>query len=386
MKIITATRELAAFCQRAHECAYVTIDTEFERERTYFAKLCLIQMALPSRGPEDAVLIDPIQGNVNLAPFYAILQSESVIKVMHAARQDIEIFFEDSGRIPRRIYDTQVAAMICGYGDQRGYADLVKTICGMTISKSSRNTNWSRRPLDGRQKLYALGDVTHLRDIYEYLDSKIRQMGREEWGAEEMRALTDPETYVNHPEDAWRRLKHGKASSEYLSVLRELAAFRENQAKSGNIQRGRVLKDEVLLELASSKPLSIQEIGRSRLIPKRACGGQIAEGILKAVRAGIDCPPELHPRTGSAMADSRQSNSALADLLRVLLKAKAEEYGVSARLVAKTADINALSEGKRNLAVLGGWRMEVFGRDALRICDGKSALVAREGRVVMVDL
>ena len=386
MKIITRTEELAAFCQRAHECAYVTIDTEFERERTYFAKLCLIQMALPSRDPKDAVLIDPIQGNISLTPFHEILQSKSVIKVMHAARQDIEIFFEDSGRIPCQIYDTQIAAMICGYGDQRGYADLVRTICGKTISKSLQRTNWSRRPLDGEQKRYALEDVTHLRDIYEYLDNKIRQMGREEWGAEEMRILIDPKTYINHPMDAWRRLKYGKRSSESLSVLRELAALRENHAKSSNTPRGRVLSDAVLLELASAKPLSIQEIGRSRLIPKRACSGRIAEGIVKAVRAGIDCPPEQRPNLKSGMADKRQANSALVDLLKVLLRAKAEEHGVSARLVARTTDINALSEGKRNLPVLSGWRMDVFGRDALRICDGRSALVVREDKVVMVDL
>ena len=382
---ITTTEDLAAFCARAAECDYVTVDTEFLRERSYYSKLCLVQLALPTRGPDDAVLVDPIAGDLSLEPLYELFCDTSVVKVFHAARQDLEIFHVDAGLIPEPLFDTQVAAMVCGFGEQVGYETLVRRIARQSLDKTSRFTDWSRRPLTDAQRTYAVADVTHLRDIYEYLAAKLAETGREKWVAEEMEILKDPETYIIRPEDAWKRVKTRNASGRFLAIVRELARFREDYAQTRNVPRSRVFKDDALVELASTKPGSLNDLSRSRLLLREARKGDIAEGILAAVKDGLDTPNDEVPKPDRSR-EKLQVNPALADLLRVLLKAKTEEFGVASKLIASAADLDAISGGERDVPALKGWRNEVFGRDAMRLCEGKVALAAKGKSIVTVDL
>ncbi len=385
MHTITTTEALAAFCAEAKRHAYVTIDTEFLRERTYWSKLCLIQMALPGEGGEEgpAVLVDPITGDLSLQPLYDLFADESTVKVFHAARQDLEIFFVEGGVFPRPLFDTQVAAMVCGFGEQVGYETLVRRIARASLDKTSRFTDWSRRPLSEAQQTYAIADVTHLRAIYEFLAAELDRTGRRKWVEEELGVLTDPETYITRPEEAWQRIKTRTTSGRFLAVVRELARFREAFAQGRNIPRSRVFKDDALLELASTKPTNTEELGRSRLLLRDARKGEIAEGILAAVQAGLDVPAEDLPKVADPR-DQLQVNTALADLLRVLLKAKSEQAGVAAKLIASSADLDAIAGGRRDVPALRGWRQEVFGADALRLCKGEIALSARGGAVRVV--
>jgi len=386
MQTITTTEDLAAFCARAAEAEYVTVDTEFLRERSYYSRLCLIQLALPSRGDEDAVLVDPIEGqDMSLEPLYDLFRDTSVVKVFHAARQDLEIFYVDAGLIPDPLFDTQVAAMVCGFGEQVGYETLVRKIAKQPLDKTSRFTDWSRRPLTDAQKTYAVADVTHLRDIYEFLAAKLAKSGRDKWVAEEMQVLTDPETYITRPEDAWKRVKTRNSSGRFLAIVRELARFREDYAQTRNVPRSRVYKDDALVELASTKPKSANDLSRSRLLLREARRGDIADGIIAAVKAGQDCPNDALPKPDRTR-ERLQVNPALADLLRVLLKAKSEEYSVASKLIASAADLDAISAGERDAAALRGWRRDVFGEDAIRLCDGKVALGAKGGANLTIDL
>ena len=385
MHTITTTEALAAFCAEAKRHPYVTIDTEFLRERTYWSKLCLIQMALPAEKGEEgeAVLVDPIQGDLSLEPLYDLFRHEGTVKVFHAARQDLEIFFVEGKVFPAPLFDTQVAAMVCGFGEQVGYETLVKRIAKAGLDKTSRFTDWSRRPLTPAQETYAIADVTHLRVIYEFLSSELDRTGRRKWVEEELAVLTDPETYITRPEEAWQKIKTRTNSGRFLAIVKELARFREAHAQARNIPRSRVYKDDALLELASTKPQTHEELGRSRLLLREARKGEIAEGILAAVNAGLETPNEDLPKADSPR-DQLQVNTALADLLRVLLKAKSEEAGVAAKLIASAADLDAIAGGRRDVPALKGWREEVFGADALRLCKGEIALSARGGAVRVV--
>ncbi|WP_375172933.1 ribonuclease D [Pseudooceanicola sp.] len=385
MKTITTTEDLATFCKAAADHDYVTVDTEFLRERTYYSQLCLIQLAMPGEDDDTAVLVDPLSGTLDLAPLYELFRDTSVVKVFHAARQDLEIFFVDAGVIPEPLFDTQVAAMVCGFGEQVGYETLVKRIAKEQLDKSSRFTDWSRRPLTDAQKKYALADVTHLRRIYEYLADKLKKQKREAWVAEELKILTSPDTYVVQPEEAWQRVRTRTNSPRFLGIVQQLAAFRETYAQSNNIPRNRVYKDDALVELASTKPQSMKDLSRSRLLLREARKGDIADGILAAVKTGMEMPQEDLPRPDNTN-QKLQVDPALADLLRVLLKAKADSADVAPRLIAATSDLDALSAGKRDIQALSGWRMDVFGRDALRLCEGKVGLAARKGRVEIVEL
>jgi ribonuclease D len=385
MKTITTTEGLAAFCQAAAKAPYVTVDTEFLRERTYYSKLCLIQLAFPGKGDENAVLVDPLVDGLDLEPLLELFRNTAVVKVFHAARQDLEIFFIDHGVIPDPLFDTQVAAMVCGFGEQVGYETLVKRIAKQALDKSSRFTDWSRRPLTEAQKKYALADVTHLRVIYEYLAAELERTGRARWVAEELAVLTDPETYITRPEDAWQRVKTRSSSPRFLAIVQALAAFREEYAQSRNIPRNRVFKDDALTELASTKPVTMEDLGRSRLLLREARKGPIADGILAAVAAGVECPKDQLPKAENDR-DQLQVNPALADLLRVLLKARTEASGVAARLIAPAADLDAIAAGMRDVKALTGWRREVFGEDALRLCDGKLALAVKGRDVEVIEL
>ncbi|WP_372612034.1 ribonuclease D [Aquicoccus sp.] len=385
MKTLTTTEDLAAFCAEAREHPYVTIDTEFLRERTYFSKLCLVQMAMPGDGDEGAVLVDPLAEGMSLEPLYELFRDTGVVKVFHAARQDLEIFQVEAGVIPEPFFDTQVAAMVCGFGEQVGYETLVKKIARADLDKTSRFTDWSRRPLSEAQKKYALADVTHLRVIYEHLAAELEKTGRDKWVKEELAVLTDPETYEVKPSEAWKRVKTRTQSGRFMAIVRELARFREGYAKSRNIPRNRVFKDDALVELASTKPQSMQDLGRSRLLLREARRGEIAEGILAAVKAGMECPPEDMPQIDRSR-EKLQVNPALADLLRVLLKAKTEREGVASKLIAPAADLDLIAAGERDVPALKGWRREVFGEDALRLCEGKIALAAKGRNVKVVEL
>ncbi len=385
MRTITTTEDLADFCAAARQCPYVTLDTEFLRERTYWSRLCLIQAALPGKTGE-AVLIDPILGEgMSLEPLYDLFRDEAVVKVFHAARQDLEIFWVEGRVFPKPLFDTQVAAMVCGYGEQAGYETLVRRIAHQPLDKTSRFTDWSRRPLTEAQAEYALADVTHLRVIYESLAAQLEKNGRAPWVAEELALLTDPATYTVTPEDAWTRIKTRSTSGRFLAVVRELARFREAHAQRDNVPRSRVLKDDALLELASTRPATHEDLGKSRLLLREGRRGEIADGILAAVRTAMALPAEALPRP-PADGDQPQVNPALADLLRVLLKAKAETLGVAPRLIASAADLDAMAGGALDGALTRGWRGEVFGEDALRLCRGEIALTAKGQSVKVVRL
>jgi ribonuclease D len=385
MRTITTTEDLAAFCAVAKTQPYVTIDTEFLRERTFWSKLCLIQMALPGKDG-DAVLVDPIEGDkMSLEPIYDLFRHQATVKVFHAARQDLEIFFVEGNVFPVPLFDTQIAAMVCGFGEQVGYETLVKKIAKADLDKTSRFTDWSRRPLTTAQAEYAVADVTHLRVIYEWLAAQIAKTNRQAWVAEELGILLDPETYTTRPDEAWLRIKTRTTSGRFLAVVKELARFREIYCQSHNIPRARVMKDDALLELASTRPTSHEELGRSRLLMREGRKPEIADGILAAIKAGQEMKPEDMPKP-DVSREQLQVNPALADLLRVLLKAKSESLGVAARLIASSSDLDAIAAGQRGVAPLSGWRAEAFGDDALRLCRGEIALSAKGSEVRVVHL
>ncbi|HOZ32520.1 MAG TPA: ribonuclease D [Tabrizicola sp.] len=385
MRTITTTEDLAQICEAAKAQPFVTLDTEFLRERTYWSKLCLIQMALPGADGE-AVLIDPIAGaDMSMEPLYDLFRHEATVKVFHAARQDLEIFFVEGGVFPKPLFDTQVAAMVCGFGEQVGYETLVKKIAKANLDKTSRFTDWSRRPLSEAQQDYALADVTHLRVIYEWLSAQLAKNGRADWVAEELGILTDPATYTVNPDEAWQRIKTRTSSGRFLAMVKALARFRETYAQAQNVPRSRVMKDDALLELASTRPTSVEELGRSRLLLREGRKPEIADGILVAIKEGLEMRPEDMPKIDVAR-DQMQVNPALADLLRVLLKAKSESLGVAPRLIASSADLDLIAAGDRSVPALSGWRHEAFGDDAVRLCKGEIALSAKGSEVRVVRL
>ena len=385
MITITTAAELDVFCTRAQEHPFVTIDTEFMRERTYYSKLCLIQIALPTDNPEDAVLVDPLSQDIALDGLYRLFKDTSVVKVFHAARQDLEIFWHDAKTFPTPLFDTQVAAMVCGFGEQVGYETLVRKIVKEQVDKSSRFTDWSRRPLSDAQKNYAIADVTHLRGVYLQLKAELERAGRESWVVEETKLLLDPMIYDVIPSEAWRRVKTRTNSGIFLAYVRELAAFRERYAKSKNIPRNRVYKDDALVELASTKPISHDDLNKSRLLLREARKGAIADGIIQASKTVASMSPENFPKP-AAINEKLQVNPALADLLRVLLKAKSERSDVAQKMIANVAELDALAAGQRDLSCLSGWRLDVFGSDALRLCEGKVGLAVKGNKVKLIDL
>ena len=385
MNYINTTEALAAFCTLAAKHSYVTVDTEFLRERTYYSKLCLLQLAYPGPGDDSAALVDPLVEGLSLEPLYALFRNPGVVKVFHAARQDLEIFCVDAGVIPAPLFDTQVAAMVCGFGEQAGYETLVRKIAKAEVDKSSRFTDWSRRPLTEAQMVYALADVTHLRLVYEYLAARLAKNGRERWVAEEMAVLNDPATYRTDPDEAWQRVKTRTTSARFLGIVRELARFRESYAQTRDVPRSRVYKDDALVELASTKPLTEADLGRSRLLLREGRRGEIADGILAAVKAALALPVDQLPKAEKDR-EQMQVNPALADLLRVLLKAKSESLGVASKLIASAADLDALAAGDRDMPCLHGWRLEAFGDDALRLCKGEIALTAAGNEVKVIRL
>lgn len=386
MKTITTTAALADYCARAAKFPYVTVDTEFLRERTYYSKLCLVQLAFPDmEDPDSAVLVDPLADGIDLEPLYELFLNEAVVKVFHAARQDLEIFWVKRGILPKPFFDTQVAAMVCGFGEQVGYETLVRKVARESLDKSSRFTDWSRRPLSDKQKAYALADVTHLRVIYEKLRQKLDQSGRTAWVAEEVEVLLAPETYSTDPDTAWKRVKTRTNSRRFLAYVKEMAAFRESYAQERDIPRNRVIKDDALMELAATKPRTIEDLSKSRLLLREARKGAVAEGLLAAIARAEALPNDALPELPAARVKP-QGQEALVDLLRVLLKAKAEEAGVAQKLIATSQDLEEMLADLSGHPVFRGWRNEVFGQDAADLIAGKVALSANGSKVRIIRM
>lgn len=386
MHVITTTDALAQLTADYAKAPFVTVDTEFMRERTYWPQLCLVQMARPGDAREDAVIIDPLADGIDLTPLFELMSNKNVVKVFHAARQDVEIFHNLGGLIPTPMFDTQVAAMVCGYGDQVGYETLVRRISKAELDKSSRFTDWAHRPLSEKQLVYALGDVTYLRDIYQTLSERLQDTDRGHWVAEEMAILTDPGTYFTQPAEAWRRIKARNHSPIHLAVVRALAQWRESSAQSRNVPRSRILKDDALLEVATARPKTAEELGKLRLIQREARRPDVANEIIAAVAEGEACAPADRP-TLPAPPNRRQGSAAVADMLRVLLKARSEKLGVASKLLASSADLEALAgEEDPDVPALKGWRRQVFGDDALRMMAGELALVARPSGVELIEV
>ena len=389
MRVVTKQSELEALAREFAEAPYVAVDTEFMRERTYWPILCLVQIARPAESddPRAAAIIDPIAGDLDLAPLFELMRDPDTVKVFHAARQDAEIFHHLSGAPPAPLYDTQIAAMVCGFGDQVGYETLVRRIVQTGLDKSSRFTDWSRRPLTDRQLSYALADVTHLRGIYEHLSKQIERAGRAHWVAEEMASMADPATYETDPDEAWRRLRTRSTSGVFLAIAKELAAWREREAQARDVPRSRLLKDDALLEVCAAQPKNMEDLSKLRLLFREGRKGDVAEGILAAVKRGMEIPKASQPRPPEGREARGGANGALSELLRVLLKAKSDEIGVAQKLLASAADLDeiAMAEAPETPA-LTGWRREAFGEDALRLKRGEIALSAEAGGVKIVEL
>jgi ribonuclease D len=380
--IITDNAALSAFCSRLSTAPFVTVDTEFLRENTFWAQLCLIQMA----GPDEAAIIDPLAGGFDLAPFYALMADERVTKVFHAARQDIEIFVKQAGSVPKPLFDTQVAAMVCGYGDQVSYDQLVYRVTGDQIDKSARFTDWSRRPLSPKQIAYAISDVTHLREVYLSLSAQLAEQDRTTWVDEEMAMLTDIETYKTHPEDAWQRLKMRVKHPRQLAILQVLAGWREREAQSRDVPRGRVLKDEAIYEVALQQPRDAQALARLRTIPRGFERSSAARGVLAAVAEAFEIPETALPRVPRTRPAPEHASAAV-ELLRVLLKMVAEEHGVAARIIASSEDLERIAANDRaDVPALKGWRRRLFGEQALALKSGDLALSLSRRGIIAINI
>ncbi len=382
MDVITTTDDLAALCRRLGDADYVAVDTEFMRERTFWPRLCLAQVA----GPADAVAIDPLAEGIDLAPLHELMSDTRVLKVFHAARQDVEVLHHLSGQVPAPLFDTQIAAMVCGLGDSVSYESLAAKFAKVRIDKSLRFTDWSRRPLTKRQLHYAIDDVRHLRVIYERLAQRLENTGRGGWVAEEMAALTDLPQYEQRPEDAWRRIKSRNTDPRFLAIVREIAAWREQRAQARDLPRNWVVRDEALLEIAAHVPQSVDELTRTRGLSRGIAEGSAGRQILAAVEHGRTLHEAECPRVEKRQPVPRGAGP-VADLLRVLLKMKCEEHDVAQRLVASAADLDRIAgEDAPDVAALRGWRREIFGNDALALKEGNRALVVRGRRVRLVPL
>jgi ribonuclease D len=375
---VRTTDELAAACARFAAQPFVTVDTEFLRETTYYPLLCVAQIA----SADEAVVIDTLAEGLDLAPFLELMANQKVMKVFHAARQDIEIVWHMAELIPQPIFDTQVAAMVLGYGDSISYDQLVQRITGGAIDKSNRFTDWSRRPLSEAQLTYAVSDVTHLRDIYLKLTQELEQRGRIEWVSDEMSVLTSPETYRAEPQHAWRRLKTRVRKPKELAILMEVAAWREREAQARDVPRGRVLKDDALGDIATQAPATLERLAGMRSLPKGFERSRWGQDVVDAVKRGVERDPKSLP----ALERQRQSaaGSAIVELLKVLLRMTSEQHGVAAKVIATADDLDAIAaDDNADVAALKGWRRGLFGDKALALKQGKLALAIEKGRVVV---
>jgi ribonuclease D len=381
LQTITDSESLAAFCRRIENATFITVDTEFMRESTYYPELCLIQVA----STEEAAAIDPLADGIDLSPLLAMLvDNEDILKVFHAGGQDVEIIYNLTGKTPHPIFDTQIGAMALAQAEQLGYSNLVESWLGVQLDKGARFTDWSRRPLDQRQIDYAIADVTHLAIIFPMMLEKLRKTGRGEWLDEEMEKLADPANYALDPNDAWQRIKVQSRKPDVLGRLRALAAWREREARSKNLPRGRIAKDEVLAELAAHPPRSQDDLGKVRGLSASWRGNDIGMRLMEAVAAATPLPrSETEPASPRPNGLGRDG-ALVADLLKLLLKIRARELNVAARLLSRTDDLEALAAGQRSdLPLLKGWRREMFGEAALELVEGQLAFAVKDGRLAM---
>lgn len=379
--LIAAQPDLDALCARLAAAPWICVDTEFMRERTYYPILCLVQVCGPDRAP---AAIDPIAGRtLDWSPFYALLDNPQIVKVFHAARQDLEIFFHLTGRIPAPLFDTQIAAMVCGLGEQIGYEGIVRAVTGHRIDKGSQFTDWARRPLTPRQIEYALGDVTHLADVYERLDAEIARRDRRAWIEEEEAILQDPFTYRADPAEMWRRIKIKSDKPAVLAVLRELAAWRETEARRRDLPRGHVLKDEALAEIAAHAPASAEDLGRIRGLSEDRARGKAGAQILEAIARARAAAPSEWPKA-PRRSDFPVQLGPVVEMLKMLLRIRSAEKGVAPRLVAGQEDLEFLAQGKDS-RTLHGWRADVFGADAQRLRRGEIAFTLKDNGVDLIE-
>jgi len=381
MDMITTTDALTAACERLASHRFVTVDTEFLRETTFWPKLCVVQIA----SQDEAIVIDAVADGLDLSPFFALMADEKVLKVFHAGRQDIEIVWHLAGIIPHPVFDTQVAAMVLGHGDSISYDQLVQRITGHVLDKSLRFTDWSRRPLSAAQIAYAEADVTHLRDVFLKLDADLHKRGRADWVGEEMAVLTSPDTYRQEPERAWERLRTRARKPKDLAVLMEVAAWREREAQARDTPRSRILKDDVIAEIVSQHPSTVERLGQLRSIPKGFERSRAGEQIVEAVKAGLARDPKTLPRIER---DRPLSNgaSATVELLKVLLRMTSEQHGVAAKVIATVDELEQIaSVDAPDVPALRGWRRDLFGDKALALKSGRLALAMQRGRVIALD-
>ena len=380
MSLIDSSYELEAVCRRLSKHPFVTVDTEFIRETTFWPNVCVIQLA----SDEEAVAVDALADGLNLLPFFELMADLNVIKVFHAARQDIEIVWHLAKMVPAPLFDTQVAAMVCGFGDQVSYGDLAQTVCRVALDKSSRFTDWSRRPLSEAQIAYALADVTFLRDIYRSLRARLEKSGRTAWLADEMAVLEAPSTYEQHPENAWERYSKRARKPRDLAVLTEVAAWREREAQHRDIPRSRVLKDDVMIEVALAAPRSPEALGALRAFPRGLEKSKIGVDILAAVERGLARDPKDLPKIER---ERRNGGGATVELLKVLLRQVSERHGVAAKMIATVDDLEAIAadDQAEGVPALSGWRREIFGAKALELKCGRLALTVENGKVVTLE-
>src|SRR5690242_15203034 len=380
MDLITTTADLESACTRLARHKVITVDTEFLRETTYYPLLCVVQMA----SAEEAVVIDTLANGLDLQPFFALMADEKVLKVFHAARQDIEIIFHQAKTIPHPIFDTQVAAMVLGYGDSIAYDQLVERITGHRPDKTHRFTDWSRRPLSEEQMHYAVSDVTHLRDVFTALDADLKKRGRNDWVSEEMEILTSPRTYDFHPERAWERLKTRVRKPKELAVLMEIAAWREQEAQSRDVPRSRVLKDDAVGDIVTHAPTTIERLAGLRSLPKGFDRSKWGSDIVAAVQRGLARDPHTLPKLEKPRNNS--NGAAIVELLKVLLRMTSERHAVASKVIATVDDLEQIAaDDHADVAALHGWRRDLFGEAALSLKHGRLALAIERGRVVRVE-
>lgn len=382
MKIIKDTKSLAEACKQISQHPFCTVDTEFLRESTFWPKLCLIQIACV----DDAWIVDVLEPGLDLAPFFELMANEDVMKVFHAARQDIEIVYKEAGLIPHPVFDTQVAAMVCGYGDSISYDQLVYKITGVSLDKSSRFTDWSKRPLSDKQLTYALADVTHLRDVYVYINASLEEQNRRNWVTEEMEILTSVETYDVPPKDAWKRLKMRARKPRELAIMKKVAEWRETIAREQDIPRGRVIRDDAIYDIAARAPTTMQKLSDLRSLSRGFDKNRFGEGILKAVNDAKSIPDSELPKIPRPK-QAPEGCGAATEMLKVLLKLTVEKHGVAAKVIATVDDLEKIAaDDEADVAALKGWRKELFGNRALDLKNGKIALGYNNREIQLIEM
>jgi ribonuclease D len=380
--LITKTKELEDFCGQIAGASYVTVDTEFIRERTYWPKLCLVQVAIEGH----AAAIDTMAPGLDLSPLFKLMRNEAVLKVFHSAGQDLTVFHSVMGDIPKPLFDTQLAAMVCGYGEQPAYATLVSAIAGEAVDKASQMTDWSRRPLTDRQIEYALSDVTFLIPVYESLCKQLKAAGRSDWVDEEIELMSQPDSYVSEPSEQWRRIRIRRPNRKSLAVLREIAEWRELAAQQRDLPRAWVMRDDSLAEIAANRPVTVQELERVRGITPKFSEGRDGAAVLAAVAKALDSDPDTWPDV-PPRSDLPDASDTMIALLQALLRVRADENNVAAALVANRRDIEQIAvDDDADVAALKGWRRKVFGEDALRLKRGEIGITSLNGRAVAVDM